>query len=68
MIADLIKKAREEAGLTQKELAERVGLYQPNIQRLETGKHDPGVEMLGKVVAGMGYTVQEFLNKYAPKG
>ncbi len=64
MIAELLKKARLDAGLTQSELAERTGLKQPNIVRLEKGEHDPGLEMLAKVVKGLGYTVQEFLNKY----
>lgn len=34
----LLKKAREEAGLTQQELADRVGVEQPSVARWEAGR------------------------------
>jgi transcriptional regulator with XRE-family HTH domain len=34
----LIKKAREEAGLTQRQLAEMIGVEQPSIHRWELGQ------------------------------
>jgi len=66
MIAELIKKARKDAGLNQTELAEKVGLRQINITRLESGNYNPHWETVGVVVAALGYGLKEFLNKYAP--
>ena len=38
-----IKELRERAGLTQKELGERVGVSRQAINAIETGKFDPSV-------------------------
>ena len=47
-------KARHEAGLTQKELAERTGLQQANISRIENGNGNPSVATLNRIAQGMG--------------
>lgn len=49
-----IIKARQESGLTQSELAERVGTKQSNIARLESGRANPTIEFLQRVVGAMG--------------
>lgn len=50
-----IARLRIAQGLTQEELAERAGLRQPNIARLEAGKHAPSLDMLRRVAAALGY-------------
>ena len=45
-IVKQIITAREELHLTQKELAERTGIRQSNISRLERGNYNPSVEFL----------------------
>lgn len=35
-----LKKARKQKGLTQTELAEKLGITQKSYQRMETGNHD----------------------------
>jgi len=67
MIAELIKMARKEAGLSQTKLAEKAGLKQLYITRLERGKTNPGWETVVSVVGGLGYSLQDFLNKYTPQ-
>lgn len=47
-------KARQESGLTQAQLAERAGTKQSNIARLESGRANPTIEFLQKVVSAMG--------------
>lgn len=49
-----IVEARLEEGLSQKELAERSGLKQSNLSRLENGNGNPSVATLAKVAHGLG--------------
>ena len=53
-IMKLIVDARNEEGLTQKELAERCGLKASNLSRLENGKSSPTVKTLRALAAGLG--------------
>lgn len=46
--------ARVEQGLTQAQLAERVGTRQTNISRLERGDINPTLEFIRKIAAGLG--------------
>ena len=48
---------RKAAGLTQKELAERMGTAQANISRFENGNANPSLEFLQKMAASMGKTL-----------
>lgn len=41
-----VKKAREKLGLTQEELAEKVGVHVSYISRIERGKVNPSYEIL----------------------
>ena len=47
-------RARHEAGLTQKELAEKTGLQQANISRIENGNGNPSIATLNRIAQGMG--------------
>ena len=49
-----IIRARREAGLTQKELAERTGIQQSNISRIENGNGNPSLSTLNKLAQGLG--------------
>lgn len=54
---DVVKQivsARVEQNITQKELADRIGIKQSNISRLESGNHNPSLEFLRKVATGLG--------------
>ena len=57
-LLDSLLKARHEAGLTQAELAARMGTQAPAVARLErslaTGKHSPSVATLRKYVKACG--------------
>ena len=62
---DEVLRARAEAGLTQAEVAERIGTTQSAIARLESaqGKHSPSIATLQKYAKALGYTVQVKLVK-----
>ena len=48
MFPERLKELRKEAGLTQKQIAEKFGIKQPNYQQWESGKRKPGEETLKK--------------------
>ena len=51
-------EAREEKGLSQRELAEISGVKQPAIARLESMKTTPQIDTLFKVLHPLGYTIE----------
>ncbi len=57
-LLDALLKARHEAGLSQAELAARMGTQAPAVARLEralaTGKHSPSVATLRRYVQACG--------------
>ncbi len=57
-LLDALLKARHEAGLTQAQVAKRMGTQAPAIARIEralaTGKHSPSVATLRKYVKACG--------------
>jgi len=57
---DEVLKARAEAGLTQAQVAKRVGTTQSAIARLESGalKHSPSIATLQKYAQALGYRVE----------
>lgn len=56
IMGELIK-ARQEKGITQKELEELSGVKQPIISRMETGTTSPQIETVLKVLAPLGKTL-----------
>jgi len=47
-------KLRLENGLSQKELADRIGTKQSAISRLESGEYNPSIEFLNKLAHALG--------------
>lgn len=64
-VLDEILKARAEVGLTQAELAARIGTTQSAVARLETamGKHSPSIGTLKRYASALGYRLQVRLVK-----
>ena len=61
-ILDEILAARKEAGLSQAQIAKRMGTHAPAIARLEgalaTGKHSPSLSTLRKYAAALGKRIE----------
>lgn len=58
-VAVAVRKLRESAGLTQAELAGRMGVSQPVIGRLEGAKdHQPRFDLLDRVATSVGLEVR----------
>ncbi len=61
--------ARISQNLTQKELAERTGINQADISKLENGTRNPSLKLLKRLADGMGMTLKlEFVPKSPAKG
>lgn len=45
---------RTNQNMTQKEFAEKVGMKQSHVSRLESGNYNPTVEFLQKIAKGLG--------------
>ena len=59
-----ILDARTSQNMTQKELAERTGINQADISKLENGTRNPSVNLLKRLAEGMGMTLKiEFIPK-----
>ena len=53
-LAEAVLAARAAAGLSQKELAERTGIHQADISKIECGLANPSVATLKRLAAGLG--------------
>ncbi len=53
-----VKKLREELGLTQKELGERVGVSRQAINAIETGKFDPSIWLAHDLACLFGVSIE----------
>ena len=53
-----IIEARTSQNITQKELAERTGINQADISKLENGTRNPSVNLLKRLADGMGMVLK----------
>ena len=59
-----IVDARTSQNITQKELAERTGINQADISKLENGTRNPSINLLKRLAEGMGMVLKiEFVLK-----
>ncbi|MGH9163072.1 MAG: helix-turn-helix domain-containing protein [Vicinamibacteraceae bacterium] len=54
----LLRRARRKAGLNQRVLAERTGISQPAIARIESGAVSPRYETLTRLLDACGYELE----------
>ena len=58
LLAYQLLLAREKNNITQKELAEKTGIYQADISKLERGLGNPSLSTLKRLADGMGMDVK----------
>ncbi len=61
-----LAKARAELGLTQKELATKVGVSQAYIAKLEGGEANPTLERIGSLLAVLGLSLTTATTTLSP--
>ena len=58
---DRIKEARKQAGLSQKELADKLGISFQTLAQWETGKRNPKYDTLKRIADALGVSVNSFM-------
>lgn len=53
-----VKRGRDAQNLTQKDLAGILDVRRPYVADLERGRNAPGVELVERVLAALGYNVE----------
>lgn len=61
-IGKLISELRKDKGLTQEQLAEKIGVTQKSVSRWETGKNMPDVSLLQLLSLELDISVSELLD------
>ena len=57
-----IKECRQKAGITQEQLAEKLGVGQSTVAMWENGKNSPQSDKLPKLAEALGCTVNDLFN------
>ena len=56
-----VRRKREELGLTQEELAEKVNCHVNHIGRIERGQVDPSLSMLLRIATALEVSVKDLV-------
>ena len=60
-LGEILKEARKKAGLTQRELAEKIGKGYSTLQKYELGLFEPSFDTLEEIAAALDTTVDVLL-------
>lgn len=60
-LGERVKEIRVQRGLTQTELANKIGKDHPSINKLENGKVNPSYYFLYEVAQGLGVDIKELI-------
>ncbi len=61
-LAENIRKVRKKKGWSQSELGEMIGSHLSHINRIETGKHNPSLEVLKKIANALEVSIDSLVN------
>jgi len=65
--ASVLKRRRARLGITQAELAERVGVRLATIGRIEIGNRRPSIDLLERLAGALDCRVRDLLVEGPPK-
>ena len=66
ILRSLVREARKRAGLTQIALAERAGVPQSTVARVESGVQVPSTDMVERLVRASGFEIRVALGERDP--
>lgn len=67
ILRSLVREARKRAGLTQAALAERAGVAQSTVARVESGARTPSTDLVERLVRASGYEIRVGLGEPDPE-
>ena len=67
VIGKRIRKFRQRQGLTQHDLAEKIGVTEKQISKIETGVHYPKFENFVKILDSLDITLKDFAEDIDPQ-
>lgn len=59
-IAQVIQNARKQKGLKQSELAEKIGISEKHLSKIETGKNYPALDTFLKILNVLNLSLDDF--------
>lgn len=63
MMGQRVRKLRQEHGMSQTELAKKVGVGQAHISDIELNHNAPSMDVLVRLAEALGVTVDDLLNE-----
>jgi transcriptional regulator with XRE-family HTH domain len=67
-VGQKVRRLRKERGMTQAELASRIGIIQSDLCRMEKGEYKVGLDTLFRVLEVFGMNIGEFFDEQAGAG
>ena len=64
-VGQKVRRLRKERGMTQSELASRIGIIQSDLCRMEKGEYKVSLEVLFRILQVFGMSVAEFFDEPA---
>ena len=64
-VANQLRLMREIAGISQRELARKVGVSNGTISQIEKGNSDPSVGLLKQILEGLGLSIADFFEEHS---
>ena len=61
-IGGAVKKARRDKGLTQEKLAEKIEITPAHLKQIESGRRNPSIEVLHKIVFALGLSLDSLFS------
>lgn len=58
LFASMLIEARAKAGLSQEQLAQRMGMKQASVARIESGRYNPSMKTLQRYAEATGHKLQ----------
>jgi transcriptional regulator with XRE-family HTH domain len=62
-VGERVKKMRQAAGLSQKDVAKRGGVHRTMVSRIEVKGQNPSLEILRRIARGLGCSVLDLLDE-----
>jgi transcriptional regulator with XRE-family HTH domain len=67
LVGNNVKAAREYAGLSQRDLAEKAGIGQAYLSQCETGKWNVGIDNIARIARATGFLPHDLMHpKFDP--